>query len=218
MTNLFRTLTALCTLLALVSCTVPAGQEPWRSILGHYHEDPGVRELLLVQCDEGSNATVFYYQKTGGTQRWKLRGKGDAFIGKNGLGKKREGDAKTPEGDFSVLTAFGILPDPGTALPWLPVTSSTFACDEEGPYYNRIIDTVATHHACRGEDMFHTAPEYNYGLALDYNAEGLWPDGSAIFFHCRGAKTWTGGCIAVDEAFLRHILTTARPGLRVIIH
>ena len=147
-----------------------------------------------------------------------LLGKGEAFIGKNGLGKTREGDAMTPEGDFGVLTAFGILPDPGTALPWLPVTSSTYACAEEGPFYNRIIDTVATHHPCKGEDMFHTAPQYNYGMALDFNAACSYPDGSAIFFHCKGPKPYTGGCIAVDEPFLRQILTTAHPGLRVIIH
>ncbi len=123
----------------------------------------------------------------------------------------------TPVGDFGVLTAFGILPDPGTALPWLSVTPSTYACDEEGPYYNQIIDTTVTHHACKGEDMFHTAPEYHYGLALDYNAACRYPDGSAIFFHCVGAKTYTGGCVAVDEGFMRQILTTAHPGLRVVI-
>ena len=149
---------------------------------------------------------------------WNLDTEGSAFIGKNGLGNTSEGDAKTPEGDFGVLTAFGILPDPGTALPWLPVGESTFACDEEGPWYNRIIDTVATHHPCKGEDMFHTAPEYNYGLALDFNPDCRYPDGSAIFFHCKGHKAYTGGCIAVDEAFMRHILTSAHPGLRVIIH
>ena len=66
--------------------------------------------------------------------------------------------------------------------------------------------------------MFHTAPEYDYGLALDYNAEGRYPDGSAIFFHCKGAKTWTGGCVAVDEAFMKRILTTCHPGLRIVIH
>ena len=89
---------------------------------------------------------------------------------------------------------------------------------EEGPWYNRIIDTAVVHHNCKGEDMFHTAPQYNYGMALDYNAACNWPEGSAIFFHCKGPKPYTGGCIAIDEAPLREILTTCHPGLRVIIH
>lgn len=204
------------TLLILTACS-PRETEPWRSVLKQYQNDGTVRELLLVQVKDGSNATVRYYAKAG-ARRWTLVSESDAFIGKNGLGKTREGDAKTPEGDFGVLTAFGILPDPGTALPWLPVTESTFACDEEGPWYNRIIDTAEVHHPCRGEDMFHTAPQYNYGMALDYNADCVWPEGSAIFFHCKGPKPYTGGCIAIDEAPLREILTTCHPGLRVIIH
>ena len=202
-------------LLSLIACT-PGQTDSERKALRQYAPQAQVQELILVRSESGSDALVRYYRKSG--RRWKLDTEGPAYIGKNGLGKTREGDAKTPEGDFGVLTAFGILPDPGTALPWLPVTESTFACDEEGPWYNRIIDTVATHHPCKGEDMFHTAPEYNYGMALDYNAGCRYPDGSAIFFHCKGAKAWTGGCVAVDEDFLRRILTTCHPTLRVIIH
>ena len=216
MKQLYLSLTLLASALFLAACG-PRESEPWSSVLKQYSGDDAVHELLLVQSAEGSNATVRYYAKAG-VRKWKLVSETDAFIGKNGLGKTREGDAKTPEGDFGVQTAFGILPDPGTALPWLPVTESIFACDEEGPWYNRIIDTAATHHPCRGEDMFHTAPQYNYGLALDFNPECRYPDGSAIFFHCKGAKVWTGGCIAVDEAFMRRILETCHPGLRVVIH
>lgn len=206
----------LATLLLLAACG-PRESASWRAVLDQYAGDEGVREMLLVQCKSGSNATVKYYAKVS-DEGWKLLFKTPAFIGKNGLGKTREGDAMTPEGDFGVLTAFGIRPDPGTALPWLRVTESTFACDEEGPWYNQIVDTAAVHHDCKGEDMFHTAPEYNYGLALDYNADCIWPAGSAIFFHCKGAKAWTGGCVAVDENFMRLILTTCHPGIRVVIH
>ena len=205
------------TIILLLTACGPREAEPWRSVLKQYAGEDAVRELLLVRCVGGSDASVTYYTKTS-ARRWKRVFETDAFVGKNGLGKTREGDAMTPEGDFGVLTAFGILPDPGTALPWLPVTESIFACDEEGPWYNRIIDTAAVHHECKGEDMFHTAPQYNYGMALDYNADCVWPEGSAIFFHCKGPKPYTGGCVAIDEAPLREILTTCHPGLRVIIH
>lgn len=221
MKTFLRLLPKLCILSGILSLTLlgacrPTEEEPWRSALKTYRTDTAVHELILVRQDEGSNATVRYYAKDG--RRWRLDREGSAFIGKNGLGKTREGDAKTPEGDFGVTTAFGVKPDPGTALPWLPVTPSTFACDEEGPWYNRIVDTAATHHACKGEDMFHTVPEYDYGMVLDYNADCLYPEGSAIFFHCKGAKLWTGGCVAVDEDFMQHILSSCHQGLRVIIH
>ena len=216
MTALLRRLCLPLLCLLTLSVCSPGRTDFERKVLRQYARQTAVQDIVLVQCGSGSDASVRYYRKDG--RRWALDTEGSALIGKNGLGKTREGDAKTPEGDFGVLTAFGILPDPGTALPWLPVTESTFACDEEGPWYNRIIDTAATHHPCKGEDMFHTAPEYNYGMALDYNAACRYPDGSAIFFHCKGAKAWTGGCIAVDEDLLRHILTTCHPGLRVITY
>ena len=148
MKQLYLSLTLLASALILAACG-PRESEPWSSVLKQYAGDDAVHELLLVQSAEGSNATVRSYAKAG-VRKWKLVSETDAFIGKNGLGKTREGDAKTPEGDFGVQTAFGILPDPGTALPWLPITESIFACDEEGPWYNRIIDTAATHHPCRG--------------------------------------------------------------------
>ena len=53
-----------------------------------------------------------------------------------------------------MLYAFGILDNPGTALDYVDVVETTFACDEEGEYYNQIIDTAETGHDCTGEEMF----------------------------------------------------------------
>ena len=205
----------LSTLLMLNACA-PRVPEPWQSALAQFNGEAQTCEVLLVAYEGGSNATVRFYERAS-SSNWKLLGETDALVGKNGIGKTREGDAMTPEGTFKVTGAFGVLPDPGTALPYTNVTSSIFACDEEGPWYNKIIDTAATHHSCKGEDMFHTVPEYNYGLELDYNPGCVYPLGSAIFFHCKGAKAWTGGCIAVDEAFMMEILIKAKPGLSVCI-
>ena len=54
--------------------------------------------------------------------------------------------------------------------------------------------------------MSEYVPEYNYGLFLDYNNECIPGAGSAIFFHCKGLKPYTGGCIAVDEESMAEIL------------
>ena len=66
--------------------------------------------------------------------------------------------------------------------------------------------------------MFIYTPEYNYGIALDYNPECEWPLGSSIFLHCKGAKVFTGGCVAIDEELMKLVLMNAEPGMRVIIH
>ena len=49
------------------------------------------------------------------------------YIGKNGIGKTGEGDAKTPTGTLHPLTAFGVKENPGTKMPYIDVTPSIFA-------------------------------------------------------------------------------------------
>lgn len=44
---------------------------------------------------------------------WRTACKGMAFIGKNGVGKEREGDAKTPLGDFPPLFSVYMKYEPG---------------------------------------------------------------------------------------------------------
>lgn len=185
--------------------------------LNMYGKNGSVRQLLLVEFVGGSDALVRYYVK--GAKGWRLRGKGSAFVGKNGLGKEREGDAKTPVGELRPLRAFGILPDPGCLLPYLRVVPGTFACDEQGPNYNRIVQTGTTEApaGCGGEKMWELSPEYEYGLETDFNPDGVWPLGSAIFIHCKGAKRWTGGCVALDKGLMKKILRTADNGLRILI-
>ena len=65
--------------------------------------------------------------------------------------------------------------------------------------------------------MFHTVPEYNYGIATDFNKECIWPKGSAIFIHCKGHKTWTGGCIALDEERMVELLKNCDKSLIITI-
>ena len=195
----------------------PTESPIWQDLKSSYETDASVTSLLLVKCTGGSNAEVEYCVRADGGG-WTTVRSGDANIGKNGYGKTREGDAKTPVGDYSGVSAFGIKPDPGTSMPYIDVRETTFACDEDCEWYNRIIDTAATGHDCKGEDMSAIAPAYNYGFTLDHNPENLYPLGSAIFFHCKGLKPYTGGCIAVDEDFMEQILKTCGSSPKVCIH
>ena len=99
----------------------------WASLFKQYRNADDVTSLLLVKCTEGSNAEVCFYVKTGEKNAWVPKGQGNAFIGKNGLGKEREGDARTPEGEFSATMAFGILPDPGTRYDYIDILPETYA-------------------------------------------------------------------------------------------
>ena len=199
---------------------VDADSQDYRSeMLQNYLQDALVNQVMLVRCTEGSNAIVQFYQKQEEQEdAWTQVFETDAYIGKNGPGKTKEGDARTPLGDFGIRCAFGIRDNPGTDLDYVNVIETTYACDEEGEYYNQIIDTKETGHDCHGEEMYLCVPEYNYGIALDYNPDNTWPDGSAIFLHCKGAKAFTGGCIAIGEEYMKTVLQYAQPGMRIIIH
>ena len=64
------------------------------------------------------------------------------FIGKNGLGKTKAGDAKTPVGEFHFNRAFGIADDPGSKIPYVKVDGDTYwsGDGQEGHHYNEMVD------------------------------------------------------------------------------
>ena len=188
-----------------------------REVLQKYRPDSSVQQILLVSHTTGWNAKAWLYEKQKANDAWSLTLDTEAFIGRNGMGKTREGDGKTPYGDFGITKAFGILPNPGTTLPYTNISPTTYACDEDCAYYNTIVDTGETGHACKGENMFAFTPEYNYGLVTSYNDSNVRNAGSAIFIHCKGMKPFTGGCIALDEADVKSLLRTAHRGMRIYL-
>jgi len=191
----------------------------WREVLQNYRGEDSVQQIMLVRYTGGCSAIVKYYEKCPEENNaWALVfEEEDAYVGKFGIDKTKEGDAKTPTGDLGVLFAFGLRENPGTALAYVDITPDTYACDEDCPYYNTIVDIRETGHDCKGEDMYRFSPEYNYGFATDYNADCTAGAGSAIFVHCKGEKAFTGGCVAISEENMRTVLTTADSGMRVVI-
>ncbi|MBQ7209477.1 MAG: L,D-transpeptidase family protein [Paludibacteraceae bacterium] len=182
-------------ILLFVACTKPQGQV-----------------LEVTPTGEGSNATAVL--TIDGKQIFETQ----CFIGQNGVGKTREGDKKTPLGEMRVLEAFGILPNPGTSIPYIDVTPSVFCCDDSN-YYNQIIDTAAMHYpSCTGEEMYSYQPHYNYGLTTSYNEEGIEGLGCCIFVHCKGNNPYTAGCIALDEDKMRELLVRCDTTLRIIVN
>jgi L,D-peptidoglycan transpeptidase YkuD (ErfK/YbiS/YcfS/YnhG family) len=171
--------------------------------------------------EKGQLLEVFDVNGSEATARLTVDGKvlftTSVYIGKNGLGKNGEGDGKTPVGTLRPLSAFGVKPNPGTTMPYIDVTPTIYACDEDCEYYNQIIDAAALGHECKGEEMYSYQPQYNYGIATDFNKECIYPKGSAIFIHVKGTKTYTGGCIAFDEDRMVEILRNCDMSLVITI-
>ena len=190
-----------------------------RDTTGKYLRDDAVKQLVTVQATEGTNAVIKLFEKTmeNGKTVWTETLSCPGFIGLEGLGKTKEGDNKTPIGDFGITTAFGIKENPGTALPYIDVDENTYCCGDEN-FYNQIIDISEHPHDCTdGEHIIDYSPQYNYGIFIDYNKECTPGLGSGIFLHCTGANTFTGGCVAVSEKDMVTILKALDANARIII-
>ena len=175
-------------------------------------------QIVLVEYQSGSKATLSIHEKQGGT--WKELYSCTAYVGKNGIGKTKEGDKRTPTGTFNLTTPFGIKADPGANLPYTQVTKYHYWCGTSGSeYYNQLIDTRVTDRARTSSDeyLISYVPEYNYCMFIDYNASGEAGKGSCIFLHCTGKNSSTGGCVAVPESVMKKIVQWVKPGAKIVI-
>ena len=175
-------------------------------------------QLVLVRYTGGSAAVLSVHEKRYGL--WRQLYSEKALVGANGIGKTRDGEKRTPTGLYQLTCAFGILDDPGAKMPYLKVTTHHYWCGTSGsPCYNQLVDDRVTGRACASGDehLIDYSPYYNYCLFIDYNAEGAANRGSCIFLHCKGSRTSTGGCIAVDQWLMQAILRWIEPGAPILI-
>ena len=175
-------------------------------------------QIVLVESAGGTSARLSLHEREGGV--WRELLSCDAEIGKNGVGKQREGDYKTPLGCFSLSMPFGILPDPGSRQDYIHVDEQHCWCGcSKSGHYNRLMDMRACSHACAKpeEHLLDYPGEYNYAMFIGYNCEGVPEKGSCIFLHCFGSSGYTAGCVAVPEEVMKRIIRWARPGVRIVI-
>lgn len=169
--------------------------------------------IVVAVSDEGARL-CFYERITENDaevkdKTWKLVLETEAIIGRNGLGKTKEGDGKTPIGIFRFVSVFGILENPGTKMDYIQVDESHYWVDDSGSkYYNQFIsideveaDWASAEHICEYVDT------YNYVLATSYNSECIPGRGSAVFLHCTSETAReTAGCIAIPENYMKIII------------
>ncbi len=176
----------------------------------------GNRQLILVTANGYSsrNATIQTFEKDS-SGKWNRIMNVTGFIGKNGLGKSKEGDGKTPIGKYTIGTAFGQKGNPGTKLAWRNITSDdVWVDDSESPLYNSWQSKSATQGQwTSAENMNH--PLYVYGFVINYNTARTPYKGSAIFFHT--GSSYTLGCVATSQSNVVSILKWLDPGKNPVI-
>lgn len=185
-----------------------------------------VHQILVVAAfsQEATDAWISLHEKQDdGT--WHMVMTSPGFIGKNGLGKTQEGDAKTPIGVFHFNRAFGIADDPGCAIPYVKVDEDTYWSGDprEGYHYNELVSLKDLPgldlESGDSEHIIDYPYHYQYCLNISYNEECTPGLGSAIFLHCLApAKPFTGGCVAIPEDHMKFVMQHIDENTAVVIN
>lgn len=192
----------------------------WQELLEIYGKDETTDRLIFVKYQGGSNAWLEMHRKNTDNDGsiWEQILECDAFVGKEGAGKMKEGDMKTPIGTFWITSAFGIKDDPGAGLSYTKVDEYLYWSEEEETY-NQMVDVrTLGREKIKGEHLIEEDPAYNYAMVIGYNTECVFGEGSAIFLHGKGKNPYTAGCVAVDEEHVKFILQNATEKMRICIY
>ena len=188
--------------------------------LTKYQDVAAVNQIILVEQSEAeASAAILFLLAKNEKGEWQEQLQCKALLGKNGIDKVREGDKRTPSGDFGFLMAFGAKEDPGSLVPYTKLTNTMYLCGDK-EYYNQFIDVSKLDHRCgnNSEHLLSYIPQYNYALFIDYNKERIFGKGSAIFLHCFGSYPFTLGCVSVAEENMVKILRTVDANARICIY
>ena len=172
---------------------------------------------IIVVAANGSKAKVSMHNKNA-DGNWIEIVNTSGYVGKNGIGKSKEGDKKTPTGQYQFLFGFGIKSNPGAGIKYIQVDDSHYWVDDSNSiYYNRFVSTNDMNKDWKSaEHIIEYKTAYKYALAINYNASCTPNVGSAIFLHCSTGNS-TAGCISVPESDMIKILKNVQLGCILII-
>jgi L,D-peptidoglycan transpeptidase YkuD (ErfK/YbiS/YcfS/YnhG family) len=175
-----------------------------------------IQQLLLVinDNDTSNKAMLFALEKR--NKKWKIKyGPLRASIGRNGfalLGRKMEGDGKSPTGIFALGQLFSYETKVKTSLPFISTTEEDKWIDDVNHKdYNKYIKGTTT--ATSFEHLRLSGIYYKYCTVIEYNTNPVIKGkGSAIFFHVADDNyTPTAGCVAIKETDMDKILSWLKP-------
>ena len=124
-------------------------------------------------------------------------------VGEKGVTKnKKEGDKKTPKGNFRIENLYfrkDRKEKPSTLLKCIEIKKNMGWCNDlkSKKYYNRLINTQQN---LRHEKLFRKDYKYNLFIPILYNyKKNELAKGSCIFLHLTKNYKPTAGCIAIKE-------------------
>lgn len=136
-------------------------------------------------------------------------GIGDVELQKMSLDSiKYEGDKKAPAGVFKLTKLFGYSKSNSFNMPYIH-TSKNLICvdDSQSIHYNKIIEAKNTKPKSF-EWMKRDDLQYELGIVVQHNKEGIKQRGSCIFLHVQKTKdAGTAGCTSMHLDDLKQIVS-----------
>lgn len=161
---------------------------------------------------------VYMYEKV--NNKWITLMETGGFIGKNGIGKEKEGDLKTPIGLYELGIAFGMESDINTKLDYYKLDKNMYwICDSNSKYYNCFVDVSkidSDWDITKNEHLIEEEIAYKYAIEIKYNKERIPEKGSAIFLHCIKNGP-TAGCVSISEESMKFILENVNKDTKIYI-
>ena len=183
-------------------------------------ESIAANQLIIVHSS-GTSAEITFYEHTpaGWQQDEGLTCPG--FVGMNGTTPEMsESIAATPQGLYSIGSAFYQNSPPATGLNTFAITSDTYWVDDpDSSHYNQKVIGSDNRDWNSAEHMSNISG-YRYGFVINYNIPPTgYARGSAIFFHI-GNGGPTHGCVSATEdmvlAYLAKLDANKNPHILII--
>lgn len=176
-----------------------------------------VNQIILVVGEEPTRARCMLLVRNENTFEVMYSTLG--WIGKNGFGKTKEGDEKTPAGIYTLSHPFGRKEDPGCQMSYTMLDDSWYWVEDGNSlYYNQMVSTNEVSKDWTEAEQLNIfgGASYNYAIAIDYNADRIAGVGSAIFIHCTHDSA-TKGCIGIEEELMIQTLQSIDEGAVIAI-
>ncbi|MBR1858952.1 MAG: L,D-transpeptidase family protein [Selenomonadaceae bacterium] len=215
-----KTILMLCMLVMMLCATVSA-KEMSPQWVKNLEAAKNATQMVIVAGIGKTTAWVSMHEKDA-NGNWQQIMTTPGFIGKNGLGKTKEGDGMTPIGVFHFNKAFGIKKNPGTVFEYTKVNENHYWSGDQNPGmgYNTFVDVrdYPNLNKENSEHLIDYALYYNYALNISYNEECTVGKGSAIFLHCFGTfKPYTDGGISIPEDNMLFVMKNVKMDCVIII-
>lgn len=170
------------------------------------------------------NENIYFYpkEKNKGILKYpKCKIEEEAYIGKNGLTKKKEeGDQKTPIGEFElgiILNAHKSGENKNN-IKYKKITDTMYWVDDvNSKYYNQLVNIDQVEKDWKtAEHLIEYKIQYEYLIEIKTNPNNIPKKGSAIFLHCTNNMP-TAGCISTSSKAMKEIIENINKETKIII-